>query len=425
MISEDYTIRWGKMSKTSLTQFKLPLGARLLGGVSFLNDVASEMVYPLLPAYLSRTLGAGPAFIGLLEGFAESISSLSKGWFGAWSDRARRREPFVVAGYFFAVVARPLLALANLPSQVFGIRLLDRFGKGLRTAPRDAWLASLAPAEARGRVFGFHRAMDHLGSVGGPLLASAFLWRYPEAYRALFACTLLPGVLVLLLLLWAVSRAPASRAPAKEQGTVAAATAQRGGAASSWQSLPGAFRRYLWAVGLFTLGNSTDAFLLLRLQQSGAPVAALPLLWAALHVVKSGVSIVGGRIADRFGPKKPILAAWGWYGFIYFVFAMDLPLWPQILAFLAYGIFYGLSEGPEKVWIARLMPQKKLGTAFGLFHGVVGLGALPASLIFGFIWERWGPSAAFGTGMTLAFLGMAVLMTVEQETVRQETTARG
>ncbi|HEX7243331.1 MAG TPA: MFS transporter, partial [Longimicrobiaceae bacterium] len=349
----------------------LPAGNVLwLSVVSLLNDAASEMIYPLLPLFLTATLGAGPAVLGAIEGVAESASSLLK-LVGGWvADRTGRRKRLVAWGYGIAAVGRPLVGLAGAAWQVLAVRFADRLGKGLRTAPRDALLAESVEPERRGAAFGIHRAADHAGAVVGPLLASAILLAWPGRLRLVFLLAAVPGLLTLAVVLWKV-RESAVRLPAAAPG------APRPGL----RGLGPAFPRFLAVLVLFALGNSTDAFLLLRAQQLGVATALIPLLWAALHLSKVVWSVVGGRLADRSGPRGAIVAGWGVYALVYAGFAAAHAPWHAWALFAAYGLFFGLTEAPEKALVAALAPEGGRGTAFGAYHMVVGLGALPASFL--------------------------------------------
>ncbi|MGH7482456.1 MAG: MFS transporter [Longimicrobiales bacterium] len=385
-------------------------GLRLLRGnvlwlsvVSLLNDAASEMIYPLLPLFIVGTLGAGPAVLGLIEGVAESTSSFVKLGGGWLSDRVGRRKPWITGGYGVAAIARPLLALAAAPWHVLAIRFGDRLGKGVRTAPRDALLAESSPPSRRGLAFGIHRAADHAGAVTGPLLATAFLaWR-PGDLRTLFALALIPGALALAVVLLRVREGPAP-APAPASAPASNPDPDPG----SPDPDPG-FYRFLGVLALFTLGNASDAFLLLRAQQLGVDIALLPMLWAAHHVSKMVWSTPGGALADRFGPRLAILVGWTVYGATYLGFAMADAAWHAWALFLVYGLFYGLTEAPEKAFVASFSAVRGRGYAFGAYHFAIGIAALPASLLFGWIWQARGAPAAFVVGGALG-LAAAVLL---------------
>ena len=376
-----------------------------LSVVSLLNDTASEMIYPLLPLFLAGTLGVGPAVLGAVEGAAESASSLLKLVGGRVADRMGRRKALVAWGYGIAALFRPLVAVAGAAWQVLGIRLADRVGKGLRTAPRDALLAESVPAERRGAAFGIHRAADHMGAVIGPLAASAVLLAAPGNLRLVFALALVPGLITLAVVLLKVHDArvasPETTAPpAKEAGPPPV---------PRLRELGPVFPRYLAVLFLFTLGNASDAFLLLRAREAGVAVAAIPLLWAALHLSKTAWSVVGGRLSDRWGPRRAIVAGWGVYAAVYAGFAVMSAPWQAWALFVVYGLFFGLTEAPEKALVASLAPPGLRGSAFGAYHMAIGLGALPASVLFGLVWQGWGAPAAFAMGAALALAAALVL----------------
>ncbi len=382
----------------------------LLGWVSFFTDMSTEMVYPLLPIFLTRVLGAGAMSLGVIEGVAEAANSALKIFSGRLADKTGSPKKIVVAGYSLSSMARPLIALATTWPAVLGIRFVDRLGKGIRGAPRDAMLAEFAPAGARGRVYGFHRAMDHAGAVVGPLIASAFLFFSPGDYRTLFGLTIVPGIVVIIILLRVpeVRRAPPIAAASVDEPSSTAPVSLEG-APTVWSVLPRAFYKAMIVLLLFSLGNASDAFLLLRLSDLGVATFWIPLLWSALHVVKVLSSLAGGTWSDRFGRRTMIGLGWICYALVYLGFGL-LTSTPVVIAlFLAYGVYFGLTEGAEKAWVADMVPRHGRGTAFGVYNAVLGIGALSASLLFGLIWTRVSPSAAFLTGATLAVLATVLL----------------
>ena len=362
------------------------------GWISLLTDTASEAIYPLLPLFLAHVLGARALALGVIEGAAEATASLLKVVSGRLSDRLARRRPFVVVGYTVSSLTRPAIGLAAAWTHVLALRLADRAGKGLRSAPRDAIIAAVAPPGERGRVFGVHRAMDHAGAIVGPVLASAFLWAAPGAYRALFLLTLIPGLAVIAL----VARLPREGRPA------AAEVEPEDARGMAWRALPAPFWRLMAVMLVFTLGNSTDAYLLLRLSGLGVPAVAIPLLWALLHVVKASTSVGSGLLADRIGSRPVIAAGWLIYAIVYAGFARVTSVAAAVALFVSYGLFFGFTEGVESALVADLTPPGLEGSAFGVYHAVVGIGALAASLVFGAVWEGRSASAAFGLGATLA-----------------------
>jgi MFS family permease len=368
-----------------------------LGWVSLATDAATEAIYPLLPFFLTRVLGAGAISLGLIEGVAEAASSIFKIVSGRVSDHWQRRQPIVLTGYALSSAARPFMSLATMWPQVLALRFVDRVGKGIRSAPRDAMLAFWVDERSRGLAYGFHRAMDHAGAILGPLAATLFLVVYPGRYRALFALTAVPGAIAVLLL----TRVPEVRAQA--------AGAPTGTSLSPGRELPAELYRYLFVLTVFTLGNSTDAFLLLRLTDAGGNPQMMPVLWAVLHVVKSGFSVAGGALSDRVGRRRVIVLGWLVYSIVYAGFAMSTAYDTLVLWFLIYGLYFGLTEGVERALIADLAPPEARGTAFGAYNAVVGIGALLASVLFGALWEAFGTTVAFGTGASLALLASILL----------------
>lgn len=383
----------------------LPRPVWMLGWVSFFTDTASEMVYPLLPLFLTRVIGAGAMSIGVIEGIAEAASSVLKIVSGRLADRWGATRPLVIAGYGVSSAVRPFIALAGAWTHVLALRFTDRIGKGIRTAPRDAMLAAFAAAPDRGRVFGFHRAMDHAGAVCGPLVASAFLFFQPDAYRTLFALTIVPGLLVMLIL----ARVPAGPPPGRETAWRLEPRSPPAGAQPGGGTLPGAFYRAMAVILLFSLGNASDAFLLLRFADVGVAAFWVPLLWSALHVVKSVASLAGGHWSDRHGRRTVIGLGWIVYAAVYVTFALTDTRPLLIAAFLVYGVYFGMTEGVERAWVTDLAPAAARGAAFGIYNALLGVGSLGASLLSGWLWTRVSPQAAFVTGAGFALAATALL----------------
>lgn len=375
------------------------------------------MIYPLLPSFLTGVLGAGPAFIGLVEGLAESVASLGKVVSGRLSDRMRRRKPLVVAGYALSSLARPLVAAATAPWHVLAVRITDRIGKGMRGAPRDALLAQVTPREDLGRAYGFHRAMDHAGAVVGPLLASALLLLHLDL-RTVFALAALPAAASVLVLVFAVREAPKVAPPADVhiEPPVSAAV-------PTHATTPG-LGRLLAVLGLFTLGNSSDAFLLLRAQQAGVALPLIPILWTAHHVVKSSASTAGGALSDRVGRRATIAAGWVLYALCYAGLAVAATPATVWALFAVYGLHHALTEGPERALVAEMAGAEARGRAFGLYHAVTGVLLLPASLITGALWQRFSPAAALLTGAALALVATIALLAVVREPARDGVRSR-
>jgi MFS family permease len=427
--------------------WSLPRNVVAISLVSLLNDASSEIIYPMLPAFLALALGAGPKAIGIVEGVAESVSSLLKLFSGYLSDRTGRRKGLVVFGYGLASVVRPLLAFATNWLQVLAVRFTDRVGKGLRSAPRDAMIADAAPPGERGLAFGFHRAMDHGGAVLGPLIGLALLWLFaanpqtPTAadYSTIFLFASVPALLAMFVLIFFVRETHGGPARA---GVVGSPTAAGAGAppksVAKSGATPGAtseptqaagggrrvrftlrgfdanFKWFLLLVALFTLSNSTDAFLIRRAQEAGVSTGqGTLLLWSALHLSKVVSSIVGGDLSDRLGRKTLIVSGWLLYAAVYLAFAYVSTAGQAWALFLVYGVYFGLAEGAEKALVADLVRPEQRGTAYGLYNLAFGITVLPASLLMGALWDWKGPATAFvvsaGIGTTAALL-LAVIV---------------
>jgi MFS family permease len=391
----------------------------LLGWASLFTDAATEMIYPLLPVYLSRVLGAGALSLGVIEGVAEGVNSLLKILSGWMSDRRARRKPIVIGGYALSSLSRPFIAMANSWQQVLVIRVVDRTGKGIRGAPRDAMLAQFAASDTRGRIFGFHRAMDHTGAIVGPLLATAILFLAPENYRLVFALTIVPGLIAVWLLFLVPEKTMAAEATRASVAVPAEAESHKqSGAHEPPRADPrrGAFSQsrpfwvFMAVLFLFTLGNSADAFLLLRLSDVLGSATYVPLLWSGLHMVKASLSTWGGGLSDRLGRRTVIVMGWGVYAIVYLGFAISDSTAAFIGWFLLYGVFFALTEGAEKALIADLTSVSRQGTAFGIYNAVLGVGALTASVAFGVLYQRVGPATAFGVGAALAGLAAVLLL---------------
>jgi len=357
------------------------------------------MIYPLLPAFLTGTLRAGPAFLGVVEGLAETVAAVLKIVSGGLSDRLRRRKPLVVAGYALSSAVRPLVALATAPAHVLAVRVFDRVGKGVRSAPRDALVAQVVAPLDRGRAYGFQRAMDNAGAVIGPLAASAVLLATSEL-RVVFALAAIPAAAAVATLVFGVREEPRSPAPVPA-----------GGSRPS-RPLEPSFVRYLAVLAVFTLGNSSDAFLLLRAQEAGVAVVAIPAVWSLHNVVKAGVSTWGGTLSDRVGRRRVILGGWAIYALAYAGFAVVSSALAVVGLFCFYGLYYALAEGTERALVADLAGEETRGRAFGLYHAVTGAALLPASLLTGFLWQRFGAPVALGTGAALAGVAALGLLTL-------------
>jgi len=444
---------------TDKAKIRIPQTVIMIGLVSLFTDAASEMIYPLIPAYIAA-LGSGAILLGIIEGVAETTASMLKLVSGIISDKTGKRKLLVLIGYSISSIVRPLTGIVTAGWEIIFVRMFDRVGKGIRTAPRDALIASSIDESIRGRAYGFERAMDDIGAVIGPLLAIITLLTLfigfglkdsLSALRWTFILAIIPGILAVLTLIFFVKE-NSTQNPRKELFTF------------SIKKFDKNFRNYLLVMILFTLGNSSDAFLLFRVeeavQKSGAVVRIvnnigplgrmvsnfgndaaqakiinilfLPLVWGFFHIIKAAFSTPLGGLSDRIGRKKVINMGWAIYSFVYISFALlvFMPAGMQIIStfvlFAIYAFFYAFTEGTEKAFVADLVGEDKRGTAFGLFNFSIGLGALPASIIFGFLYSffdkrfpGFGGTVAFGFGGFMAFISMIMLaLFVKEKSVR-------
>jgi len=361
---------------------RLPATVIVLGCVSLLNDVASDMIAPLLPLFLTVQLGAAPTVVGLIEGIAETTSSLLKLVGGRLADRGLGCKPLTVAGYTISNLARPCVGLAGHWAVVLGLRFGDRLGKGLRTAPRDAWIAGAAPAAIRGRAFGFHRSMDHAGAMLGPLAAAALL-KLGADLQQVFLASAVPGALAIALVVFG-GREPSAAGRSGLSGPV-----EPGG------RLPPAFRLLVGATGAVALATVPDAFLVLWLHQGGVATAEIPILWAAAHAVRSFSAWPCGRAADRWGRRTLLLVGWTLRAGLLVLMSSAGSRGALAALYLLHAGATAATEGAERAFLADAVPPAVKGTAFGLYHMVTGVLALPAAVGFGWIWERLGMHRAF------------------------------
>lgn len=379
---------------------KLPSTVLALGFVSLLTDLSSEMIYPLLPVFLTTVLGAGAFALGIIEGTAEMTASILKIVSGYLSDRAERRKPIVMVGYTLSSLMRPLIGLATVWHQVLFFRFMDRVGKGLRTSPRDALIADVTDKEIRGRAYGLHRAMDHAGAVIGPLIALILMNILHLSLREIFLLAIIPGILVILTLKAAVKEKKDSFT-----GDIKKTVSSEGYHGKN-------FFIFITAVTVFTLGNSSDAFLLLRLSRSGINTTHVVFLWSLFHIVKMGSTYLLGMVSDKIDKKKMIISGWLYYSIIYLLFAIFQDPSTLIVLFLLYGIHFGFTEPAERAWISSLVTKQLRGRGFGIYHGIIGIATLPASMIFGLLWQKFGYSYAFLTGALLAFISCLIISQV-------------
>ena len=386
-----------------LDRFGLSRPVWLLGWVSFFTDMASEMIYPLLPLFLTRVLGAGAMSLGVIEGVAEGANSILKIISGWIADRTGQPKKLVLAGYGLSSLVRPLMGLVTAWPQVLALRFTDRLGKGIRSSPRDALLARFAPEKTRGRVYGFHRAMDHAGAVAGPLVATVFLYFYPGGVPLALHVDAGAGTHR-----HRADSAPAERAPDRRPAAIAATSGSpmpdapmrpcHHASTSRWPS-SSCSRWATPATRSSCCGSTTSA----------SPPSGFRCSGPALHVVKMTSSVIGGALSDRFGRRDMIALGYLWYAAIYAAFAWFDTLPVVIVTFLAYGVYFGFTEGVEKAWVADMAPADARGTAFGIYNAALGFGGLAASVMFGAIWTRVSPAAAFLTGACLALAASLLL----------------
>ncbi len=378
----------------STPRARLPPAVLALGLTSLLTDVASEMIVPLLPALLI-SMNASASMLGLVEGVATAVSSLLQLGSGWIADRMSKKKPLVLFGYGLAAFARPFMAIAAVPAHVLAIRIVDRIGKGIRTAPRDAIISLAAVKGEEGRAFGFHRAMDHAGAVLGPLVATALLARGWEL-RDVFWAAAVPGALaVVSVMVLREPSAPAVVAPVKQAREAAPVSR--------------ALATYLGVLTFFALGNSSDTFLLLRARELGVPLAALPLLWAVLHASKVGSTWLFGAMSDRMDRARLVRLGWMIYALCYVALGAATAAWHVWAIFVVYGVYTGLTEPVEKAMVKALAPPSAQGRAFGLYNMVVGITAVPAGLLTGWLWDELGAFVALSTGAAIALVASILL----------------
>ncbi len=392
------------LSKGQKTRPRLSRNIISLGVVSLFTDISSEMIYPYIPV-LIKSLGGGPAAIGLIEGIAESTASILKAFSGWFSDKIQKRKGLILAGYSLSALSKPLLGLSRVWSMVLGFRFLDRVGKGVRTAPRDAIIADSASEASMGRAFGLHRAMDTLGAVIGPLLAFLLLrYMYPGdegAFRSLFYWAVIPALLGLIVIIFWVKEIKPERLEAVFQ--------------FRFRDLHPNFYRYLVVSLFFVLGNFTNAFLILRAQELGVAIAYLTMIYLLYNAVYSVTSYPAGILSDRIGRRKTIAVSYLIFALVYIGFAFassPIHVW---LLFAAYGVFDGINEGVQRAFVADIVPSAQRATAYGIYHAVTGSAMLPASLIAGLLWSAASPSAAFIFGASLALIACLLLIIFVRE----------
>ncbi len=383
---------------------RLPREVYVLGTVSLFTDIASEMVYPLLPLFLTGVLGASTTVVGLVEGIAEATASMFKVVGGRVSDRIAARKPLLLFGYGFPALLRPVLALATAPWQVLGYRFLDRVGKGIRTAPRDALIAEVAPRETYGRAYGFHRAMDSLGATIGPLLA--FLLLPLLDFRGVFWVSAIPALLATTLLLFFLRE---RRGIAKPLPPLRLST-------FSIQ-----YRWFLLVSGISTLSLASNAFLILRLNDLGLSATEATLVYTLYNLLYALLAYPLGALSDRVGARRLVLGGFAVYALVYVGFGLSFAAWHGIVLFAMYAIYSAAFEGSSRAYLAQVIPASEKASAIGLYHTLVGLLLLPASTLFGFLWQQFDPPVAFFTAA--GFAGLALLLFLLDPTQKRPYTS--
>ncbi len=387
-----------------------------LGMVSLLTDISSEMIFTLVPLFLSNVLKAPFTVIGLVGGLSESVDAIFRIFSGWISDKVGRRKPLTVLGYSISTIAKPFMYLATSWGAVLGVRFSDRIGKGIRSSSRDALIADSVSAEERGKGFGLHRAMDTFGAVLGLAIAAIIIYLVQggglqlslKTYQWIVLVGIAPAVLAVLVLLIFVHE--------KGRKTLPGSSSRPGLNLSGLTTgFDARFKVFLVIMAIFTLGNSSDFFVILRAQNLEVSLVQVVLMLVLLNVIEATVSLPAGMLSDRLGRKRVITLGWLIYALVYLGFALASSPWQIWLLFAGYGIYYGIVEGVARAFIADLVPEEKRGTAYGLYHGVVGITLLPASLLAGWLWQAFSSAAPFYFGATLAFLAMLGMMALIRE----------
>ncbi|OGY22486.1 MAG: MFS transporter [Candidatus Woykebacteria bacterium GWB1_45_5] len=377
-----------------------------LGLVSLLNDASSEMIYPLVPLFLTQVLGASLATVGIIEGIAESTAAILKTFSGWLSDKIGRRKGLTVVGYSLSAVSKPILSVATSPLHVLLVRFSDRVGKGIRTAPRDALVSFSSSSKELGKSFGFHRALDNLGATIGPLLAFGLLFLLNNNFRLIFLLSFVASALAIAVLIIFVKEVELKKEKAKAPKI-------------SWQLFPARFYIFLVAIAIFSLGNSSDAFLILRARDLGMALFLIPVVYAFFNLVYSIFSTPFGVLSDKIGRRKTLGFGLLIFSLVYLGFGAAnkaILIWPL---FALYGVYAAATEGVLRAFTADLVGEKIRGTAYGLLNGTIGTALLPASAVAGFLWDRVNPSAPFYYGAALALAALLVLLFLPSQPTRK------
>ncbi|MBI5408484.1 MAG: MFS transporter [Nitrospirae bacterium] len=393
--------------------FGLERNVFFAGLVSFFMDFSSEMIYPLVPLFLSSVLGVNKSVIGLIEGLAESTASILKAFSGWFSDRLGKRKILMIAGYGISALSRPIIALSTMWGHVLTFRFIDRLGKGIRGAPRDAIIAEATQEKELGRAFGFHRGMDTLGAVVGPAVAFVILSLYTGNYRLVFWLSMLPGIIAVMVIVFFIKErgqgVKGSRGQAPKENKP---SNPRTLESSNPNSFDWRYKVFVAIVTLFTIGNSSDVFLILRATDVGIGEIQIPLLYLTFNLIYSLVSMPAGILSDRIGRKRIILAGFLLFGIVYAGFGASYENWHIWGLFMLYGIFMGLTEGIHKAYLGAIIPEGRKATGYGIYSSFVGLAALPASIIGGYLWDKFGPHATFYFGSITAFSSALLFLAI-------------
>jgi MFS family permease len=396
--------------------FNLSPNIFFLGIVSLLTDTSTEMIFTLVPLFLTNVLGVGTAVVGLVGGISDSTDAVFKIFSGWFSDRLGKRKPLAVLGYSLSTIVKPLMYLASSWGMVTAIRFGDRVGKGFRGSPRDALVADSVDSSQRGRAFGLHRAMDTLGAMLGLIIAALVIYYIVgenlelslRAYHWLVLIGVIPAVLAVLVLVLFVHE----RKTSLPANIIGKDISEHG---NSFTGFDSRFKLFLAIIAIFNLGNSSDFFIILRAQNLGSPVFHVTLMLVLFNAVYAAIALPAGTLSDRMGRRRLIILGWMVYALVYLGFALASNTWQIWLLFAGYGIYYGIAEGVARALVADLVPSEKRGTAYGLYHGVVGIALLPASLIAGGLWQAVSPSATFFFGAGLAFIAaLAILVLIKE-----------
>ncbi len=388
--------------QTHAPRSKLPGSIYIIGVVSMLNDIATDMVIPLVPILLTATLGAGPWVLGLVEGLSDAVAAFLRLWAGRHSDASGgKRKPLALLGYTISNLARPLLGLAASWWQVLLLRALDRVGKGIRSAPRDALIVDIAPASLRGVAFGIHRAFDNGGALLGALVAAAVIYAFSFNLSQIVLISALPGFLAVGLLAWGVAE-PKEHKPASADVAIVFKTL-------AWRDVPPKLRRYLLVLMLFSFARMAETFIILRAHELGASVVAALLLWAAMNGVKIVANYIGGTLSDRLGKLKVMVPGWALHCIAMFGFCWVDDLASLWIATLFLGVALAFTEGVERAVLGDHAHAEQRGTLYGWYYALIGFAAIPAGLMFGGLWQFFGAATAFAVGGVIGIFSLGLL----------------